>query len=433
MAWGQQETAGSVGAVLTLDQAVALALQNNRQVQNAALEVGKKTDQVAVARTHMLPAFDVSVLESYLLTPVDFTFQQGAFGTFPSTGPIPAKDTTIRTERRPTTLVSAKITQPLSQLYRIGLNVQLQETSGAVAHEELRRQRQAVVHDVKQVYYSILQTLSGLEAMEATLQSYRELHRLVEDYVRQHKALKVDSLEVKARLAKAEYDLLALRHTLASQQERLNNLLGLDIRTEFQVNPVADTVPTTQDQAVASARALEQRPELKEAQLKVQQAEYDRRMKLAEYIPNVSLAFTYLSPVSVDLLPKNIATVGVLLTWDLFDWGRKKREAEEKSKTVAQARTAVRDTENKILLEVRSRLRTVQEKAALLHVTQLAQETAQEKVRLAMDKYTQQAALLRDVLQAQADLAEANVKYQGDLLSLWAARADFAKALGEDY
>jgi hypothetical protein len=38
--WGQAAV-GPVGAVLTLEQAVALALQNNRQVQNAALEVGK--------------------------------------------------------------------------------------------------------------------------------------------------------------------------------------------------------------------------------------------------------------------------------------------------------------------------------------------------------------------------------------------------------
>src|SRR5262249_9278464 len=142
---------------------------------------------------------------------------------------------------------------------------------------------------------------------------------------------------------------------------------------------------------------------------------------------------TYLSPLSVDLLPKNIATVGLLLTWDVFDWGRKKQEAAEKGKTVAQARTTVSDTENKIMLEVRSRLRTVQEKAALLHVNQLAQETAKEKLRLAMDKYTQQTALLREVLQAQADLAEANAKYQEGLLSLWTARADFERALGEEY
>lgn len=56
--WGQ-EAAGPVGAVLTLAQAVALAFQNNRQVQNAALEVGNKTDQVAAARTSWLPACNV--------------------------------------------------------------------------------------------------------------------------------------------------------------------------------------------------------------------------------------------------------------------------------------------------------------------------------------------------------------------------------------
>src|SRR5712692_4102052 len=97
--WGQ-EAAGPTGAMLTLEQAVALALQNNHQVYNATLEVGKKTDQAAAARTQWFPVFDVNVLESYLLTPVDFTFHQGALGTFPSTGPIPARDTTIRTERR---------------------------------------------------------------------------------------------------------------------------------------------------------------------------------------------------------------------------------------------------------------------------------------------------------------------------------------------
>jgi outer membrane protein TolC len=48
--------------VLTLEQAVALALQNNRQVQNATLEVGKKIDQAAAARTSRLPAFNMYFL-----------------------------------------------------------------------------------------------------------------------------------------------------------------------------------------------------------------------------------------------------------------------------------------------------------------------------------------------------------------------------------
>jgi RND family efflux transporter MFP subunit len=182
------------------------------------------------------------------------------------------------------------------------------------------------------------------------------------------------------------------------------------------------------DQSTASARALLQRPELKAAQLKVQQAEYERKIKSAEYIPNLSLAFTYLSPLTAELVPKNIATVGLLLTWDVFDWGRKKQEIAEKSKTVAQERTKVSDTENRILLEVRSRIRTVQEKAALVHVNQLAQETAREKVRVAMDKYTQQAVLLHDVLQAQASRERAAAQMVADQASYEKARLDFERS-----
>jgi hypothetical protein len=71
--WGQ-EAVGPVGAVLTLEQAVVLALQNNRQVQTASREVGKKIDQAAAVRTSRLPAFNVYFLESYLLTPSNLPY-----------------------------------------------------------------------------------------------------------------------------------------------------------------------------------------------------------------------------------------------------------------------------------------------------------------------------------------------------------------------
>jgi outer membrane protein len=74
----------------------------------------------------------------------------------------------------------------------------------------------------------------------------------------------------------------------------------------------------------------------------------------------------------------------------------------------------------------------LQETAALLQVNQLAEETAKEKLRVAMNKYTEQAALLQDVLQAQATLADANHQYRQALLSFWTTRAEFEKALGEN-
>src|SRR4029453_12103484 len=45
--------------VLTLDQAISLALRDNRQVKNSQLAVRKAGDGVAAARTLRLPSMDV--------------------------------------------------------------------------------------------------------------------------------------------------------------------------------------------------------------------------------------------------------------------------------------------------------------------------------------------------------------------------------------
>lgn len=46
----------STAEVVTLEQAVALALEHNRPLKNAGLEVGKAADRIAAARTRLLPA-----------------------------------------------------------------------------------------------------------------------------------------------------------------------------------------------------------------------------------------------------------------------------------------------------------------------------------------------------------------------------------------
>jgi outer membrane protein TolC len=53
-------------------------------------------------------------------------------------------------------------------------------------------------------------------------------------------------------------------------------------------------------------------------------------------------------------------------------------------------------------------------------------------LRVTLNKYKDQAALLKDVLQVQASSADANNQYQQAVLSLWTARADFEKAIGEE-
>jgi outer membrane protein len=186
------------------------------------------------------------------------------------------------------------------------------------------------------------------------------------------------------------------------------------------------------DLPTAQAQALRQRPELSRAQLQIKYAEYDYRIKRAEYIPDLSFVFRYFSPVTSEVLPKNIAFVGLELSWEFFDWGRKSNEMAARNKAVEQAKTSSSDLESQILIEVSSAFRKLQETRAAVKVGQLRQETQRATLRVALNKYKERAALLKDVLQVQASSADANNQYQQAVLSVWTARADFEKAIGEE-
>jgi outer membrane protein len=427
-----QQSAISNGETLTLEQAIELALHGNRQIKSSALEMEKFDFRISAVKTRRLPEFKMNALGSQLLSTIDFKFDKGVFGEYPGIGPIPGTDSVITTPRRPTAAFIGQINQPLSQLYRVGLNVKQLKVEREIAGQQLKGQQQTLINNVKRAYYSILQTESSLGASEESIRLYRELDRVTGEYVIQQAALKSEGLEVKTRLAKSEYEASTLRDQLATQKEQLNQLLGRDVHTEFAVAPVQTMSYYEVDLASARAKAMSQRPELKEAQLKIKSAEYDRRIKKSEYLPDVSLSFNYVSNININFAPRQMSSAGLVASWEPFDWGRKKRELKEKSRVIDQAQLAQREMESSILVDVNAKFRKLEQSRQQLVIGRLAQETAREQVRVASNRYTAQAALLKDVLQVQTSLADANAQYQQALLALWAARADFEKAIGDE-
>src|SRR5258708_2850210 len=290
-----QDSPPSKSAVLTLEQAVSIAHANNRSVKNAQLLASIDEDQIAEARTYRFPSINLYALGSQLLTPVNFTFQQGAFGTFPGIGPVPATNTQIHTPLRPTFYALTQFSQPLSQQYKFGLNIKLAKLAKLVDEQKLRAQKQSVTSQVKQTYYAILRTQSSLASSEENLKFDRELDRTTEQYLAEKTALKSDSMDVKAKIAQEEYNNLTLRNSLANQKEQLNDVVGRDIRPDFSVVEVPEPTITKPSLDAPQAQALPARQELAEPRLTVQKAKLTRRISKTQYIPDVSLAVNNLS------------------------------------------------------------------------------------------------------------------------------------------
>jgi len=426
--WCRQDVPGS-GDALTLEEAISLALRENHLVKNAKLGVGKSEDDLAATRTSRLPSMHIISLVAEQMVKQNLNIKDPLSGALPGVGPF----FTLSIDQKPTAIFAGLVLQPLSQQYRIGLNIEQSRLARDLEQENVRLVGQSTVDEVKQTYYGILQTQSALDSVQEAIRLYRELDRVTGDYVAQQVSLKSDSLEVKTRLAKAEYQALSLTNQLATQKEQLNNLLGRDVRAEFRVSAVPEISGFGLDLASARSRALELRPELREARLKIKSAEVDRRVKKSEYIPDVSAAFSYMTLRNfANVIPKNFASIGISVKWEVFDWGRKRDQLAEKDKTIEQAKNGLHEAESQVLIDVGDKFRKLQQTRQALVVAQLTQETAREGLRVNTNKYKLTAALFSDVLQSEASLAEANHQYQQALLGYWQAKAEFEKALGEE-
>ena len=424
-----QELARSEAETLTLDHAIALALENNHAIRIARLELERSDDEISAAKTFRLPSLHAYSLVSGNLATNQLRDQNPVSGLFPGLGPF----FSLNTERKPTALIGASVIEPLTQQYRIGLQIKFERVSRDLAQAKLRQQQNETIDQVKKAYYAVLQTQSGLTSVQEALKSYRELDKITGDYVVQQVALKADQLTVQTRLARVQYEELELTSRLATQKEQLNSLMGRDVVAAFEVAGTPEYASFDTDLTEARKVALEKRPELQQARLQIQQATLDRRIKKSHYLPDVSAGFTYLTARNFsDAVPKNFANVGVAVTWEVFDWGRKKSELAAKDKAIEQAKAGLSETEDKILIDVGDKLRKLQLAGQALRVARLSEDSAKENLRVSTGRYKFQTVLLSDVLQSQASLAEASHDYQQTLLAFWTAKAEFEKALGED-
>src|SRR5262245_34371033 len=200
----------SAGDVLTLDEAIAQALRNNRNVASATMQVDRAQQRVDAARARRLPSVELQGLAGTTLNTIRVTFPEGTFGTYPGVGPIPSTDRVAESPRSVAGTLSATVAQPLTTLHRIGLNTKMGEISREIEKEKLREERAAVAADGRRLYYQILQAESALTAKQEQVKVYRELDRVVGEQVVLEVALRSDGLQVKSRLASEEYEMAAL-------------------------------------------------------------------------------------------------------------------------------------------------------------------------------------------------------------------------------
>lgn len=418
--------------VLTVEQAVKIALANNRTLKITSLQLDDTKQSYLAFKTHRYPSFSTYIFASQLLAPISFTVPAGQFGTYPIIGPIPALNTPITTPSKPTAYVVGSAAQPLLTLYKVNIALAGKALSVDMAAQQLAGKRLSVAADVRQAFYTALECEDGIEAAQANIKQYQELERISTQYVAEQVVLKSELLEVKSKLAQEQLSLLQLQDKLATAKDTLNNLMGRDIHTPFRMAPAAELTPAEDNLPAAEAKAVEQNSDIKEAEVTIKQAQNMVRQTKAKYLPDLDLSIHYLSPFGVNFVPTNIAGAGLEFSWEPWDWNRRKHEVEEKNLKVEESKVNLDETRAQVLLNVDQAFRAVHEAQAAVLTAEVFRESAREKLREVTEQYGQKTKLLRDVLGQQASVEKANSDYSEAVASFWSAKAKLEKAMGEE-
>ena len=423
---------------LTLDQAIEIALKSNRSIQNGAIETAKFDDRKASLKSQLLPSARIFAIAAQPVAPFDFILDKGVLGADSTQTPLPQSDVKLETPLRPIGVFAVTVTQPLSAISTIKKGLGLIDIQKRLAEEQTRFERQTLVRDVRKLYYGIQSLQSSLRAARESVRLFQEVERLTSQYVEKRQVLDGEYLEAQLHLAKAMESVLDLENQRETLKSKLNQQLGRAVQTEFTIPELpaaadASLPDTLDDVGQARRRALAQRPETRQAQLRIEQARAEMQIASAGFNPSIAANFTGIETTPINsLLPRQIGIAAVGLTWEPFTWGRKKHDLAVRRDELQEALNKEEDVKGQVEIDVAEQFRRLQLSAARLHVASLSRQMAAESLRVAQKQYEVQFSLLRAVLQAQAALAQANADYHRTLSELWTARADYERALGEE-
>jgi outer membrane protein TolC len=417
---------------LTLDQAINLALKQNHSVRLGSLSVEQMQSKKDEARSNYLPQIKTSGSVLHVTELEGIAIPAGAFGSYPSTGPIPSKPLFIDQGSATWYTGGVGLEQPLTQLFRIHqANVAAKEDV-LVAKTQLDQTQDAIALQVRQLYYNILINEQKLQASQDQLTAAEIKDDESRSDVARGNALEISALQTKATILQAQQESLALRLQGNDLRRQLADVLGLPVETPIELDPGATSIALDiPSRAEAIRIALNQNQELKAARQTLVKAQAGLAAAKDAYIPDVTALSRYSYQSGVPLLVHNFGTFGFSLNYNLFDGGSREAKVREARSEVQSAKVAVDKLQSEIEVQVQGIYDKVDELKQMVDVAGQIVKVRTEAGRLAERQFEQNEALSSARRQSHADLASATASLLEANCGLALTEANLKRAIGQ--
>lgn len=412
---------------LTLQQALDLALRNNRDLQIAQLQLEQARAQLREALAAEYPT---------LTARGDITRQQTPQGQI--TGEAQDRFPGQPDPDAPTTTVSGRL-ELNYDIYTSGLrsaNIRVGEKQVHLSELEIERLQEEVRLGVTESYYDLQQSDEQVRIREQAVRNAESSLRDAQALERAGVGTRFAVLQSQVQLAEEEQRLTEAISQQRLSRRRLVEQLSLpqfiDVSAADPVE-IAGTWNIPLDQSIILA--FQHRAEL-ETQLATRELNQQQRLaRLATLGPQISLFANYdvLKLTSDDNLAAQGAgdgySLGARVTWNLFDGGQAKARAAQEEAETAIAETTFADQRNEIRLQVEQSYFELISSFDNIGTASAALEQAKEALRLARLRFQAGVGTQTDVINSETDLTQAEFNRVQAVLGYNRALANIQRAI----
>jgi outer membrane protein TolC len=417
---------------LTLPQAIDLALKQNRQIQLAQLAVTDSQHKKEIARSAYFPQIKNESTVLHITELEGVHFPTGAFGSPPSTGPIPSQSLVIDQGGLTAYTSGTGLAQPLTQMFKIHESNRAATADINSAKIQVNQAENEIALKVRQLYYGILIAQQKEQAAKEEVDASQVKLQESTDSVARGKALEEVALDSRAALLDAKQTVLTQSLQAQDQTYALDDLLGLPLTTQLRLSEGVSTsgasVPA-REECVRIAR--EQSPDIRAAQQAVEKAKAGLAAAKDAYIPDITGIARYSYQSGVPLLVHNFGTFGATFTYDLFDGGRRKEEVEDSRTLLSQAELNLTKVEEEVAVHVETAYDQVVQLQSMVGLAEEVLKARTEAARVADRQFEQSEALASTRAEAAAKASSAKASLLEANLGLSLAQGELKRAMGQ--
>ena len=422
--------------VITLEQAIGIALDENASVRIADMDIEKTGYARKGSYAALYPQIDGSA--SYQRTiKKQVMYMDFDMGTDYGSDYSSSDGFEVGRWNAFSAGVSASLPLVNAQLWE---SLKISDSDVELAVEKARGSRLSMVTQVKNAYYAVLLAKQAFDVYKSVYENALENLEQTRRKYNAQRASELDLTRAKTSYANAIPNVYDAENSVVLALWRLKAVMGVDLQEDIDVAGSLDDYAAEMAAGVSPDGEYDLTRNSTMRQLAIQAEELANTVKLQKYanIPTLALAFNYSIIANTNDFVFSeykwspYSYVGLSLNIPIFAGGKRSNAVKQARVQADELALTQADTERQLRISIRQYLGTMDTQMRSLDSAKSAVESAQKAYDIARKSYNVGRSTLTDLNDSQLALVQAQLSVSQAIYSFEVAKASLEEILGNE-